>query len=101
MKILVIDGMGGGIGRAIVERLRSDSGRYMITATGTNAIATAAMHKAGADNAATGENAIVVNSGQADCIIGSLGIMMANAMLGEITPRMAEAVASSDSYIPV
>ena len=97
MNILVIDGMGGGVGRAVIERIRAASAEHVITAIGTNAIATASMHKAGANMAATGENAIIhnCNSGGADCIIGTIGIIFANAMLGEISPRIAEAVSSS------
>ncbi len=97
MNILVIDGMGGGIGKAVIERIRSMSANHSILAIGTNGIATATMHKAGADQAATGENAVVVNCSRADCIIGTLGIVLANSMLGEITPRIAEAVASSNA----
>jgi hypothetical protein len=98
MKILIIDGMGGGIGKAVIECIRAASAaRHHILAIGTNAIAAAAMHKAGADQAATGENAVVFNCGRADIIIGTIGIVLANAMLGEISPRMAEAVSSSDA----
>lgn len=104
MNILVIDGQGGGIGRALVEKLKSAMPAAHITAVGTNAMATAAMLKAGADAGATGENAVVVGCRQADAIVGALGIVLANAMLGEITPVMAQAVGSSAAYrvlIPV
>lgn len=104
MKIMVIDGMGGGIGKAVVERLRREAADYTILAVGTNAIATSAMLKAGADQSATGENAVIFNSGRADVIIGTVGIVLANAMLGEISPRIAEAVAASEAakiLIPV
>ncbi|MDR2648497.1 MAG: DUF3842 family protein [Clostridiales bacterium] len=97
MNILIIDGMGGGIGKAVVDRIRSASSDYHILAIGTNAIAASAMRKAGADQVATGENAIVYNSSHVDCIIGSIGIILANAMLGEISPRMAEAVILSNA----
>ena len=97
MKILVIDGMGGGIGKAIVERLVREKRDYSILAAGTNAIATSAMHKAGADQAASGENAIVYNCSRVDVIIGSFGIVLANSMLGEITPPIAEAISSSEA----
>ncbi|MEW6713974.1 MAG: DUF3842 family protein [Nitrospirota bacterium] len=96
LKIAVIDGQGGGIGSLIVKSLRkalSDS--VEITALGTNAVATTAMMKAGADKGASGENAIVWNTGKADIITGSISIALPNAMLGELTAKMAEAVSSS------
>jgi hypothetical protein len=96
MKILIIDGMGGGIGKAVIERIRAAAGdKHQLLAIGTNAIATTAMHRAGAHQAATGENAVIYNSGRSDIIIGSIGIAFANAMLGEISPAMAAAVSSS------
>ena len=104
MDILVIDGMGGGIGKAVIERLRAEWKECRILAVGTNALATAAMLKAGANEGATGENAVVFNSGKAKVIVGAMGIVLANAMLGEVTPRMAEAVSSSAAHkilIPV
>ena len=105
MKIAVIDGQGGGMGRAIVESLRERYGKtVVITALGTNTLATAAMLKAGADEGATGENAIVYNSSKADIIMGAIGIVAANSMLGELTPAMAAAVAESPAkkvLIPV
>jgi len=94
--ICVIDGQGGGIGSAIVKRLKEEFGeRVDITALGTNSIATAAMMKARANRGATGENAIVRMVPQADYIIGPISIVMANAMMGELTPLMAEAISSS------
>jgi DNA helicase TIP49 (TBP-interacting protein) len=91
-----VDGQGGGIGRAIVEKLRRELPRDAhIIALGTNALATSVMLKAGADDGATGENAIVVNAAKADIIAGVIGIVAANAMLGELTPAMARAVAES------
>jgi len=97
MNILVIDGMGGGIGRAAVEQLRGISGA-VITAVGTNSLATAAMIKAGAHNAATGENAVVYNAAKADFIVGATGILLANAMHGEVSPKMAAAVSTSGAH---
>lgn len=98
MIILVIDGMGGGIGRAIIEQIKSEISNVEITAVGTNSIATSAMLKAGADYGATGENAVVYNCTQADYIIGVMGIVFANSMHGEISPRMAEAVSASPAH---
>lgn len=96
MLVAVIDGQGGGMGKAIVERLRTEFGRDIeIIALGTNALAAAAMLKAGADEGASGENAIVHSSSKADVIIGPIGIIAANSMLGELTPKMAEAIAES------
>ena len=97
MRILIIDGMGGGIGKSIVERLRRETEEYSILAIGTNAIAASTMLKAGADQSATGENAVVYNCGRVDVIIGSIGIVFANSMLGEISPAIAEAVSSSEA----
>ena len=95
MNILVIDGQGGRIGRLFIEGLRQRSAEAHIIAVGSNAIATAAMLKAGADEGATGENPVVYNSRYADIIVGPIGILLANALTGEITPRMAEAVSES------
>lgn len=91
-----MDGQGGGVGRSLVEELHSRYPEAELIAVGTNATATANMMKGGTANGATGENAVVYNSARVDAILGPIGIVMANAMLGEITPRMAEAVASSD-----
>lgn len=98
MKILVIDGMGGGIGKSIIEHLKKELADTEIMAVGTNSIATSAMLKAGADNGATGENAVVYNCPKADYIIGVMGIALANALHGEISPRMASAVSSSPAH---
>ncbi len=92
MNILVMDGQGGGIGRALVEGLRQTLPEADITAVGTNAAATSAMLKAGASQAATGENAAVYNMKNADVILGPIGILVANGLLGEVTPRMAAAL---------
>ena len=104
MKILVIDGQGGRMGKSVIEQLKKKWPDLEITAIGTNSLATSAMLKAGASAAATGENPILVNSRTADIIIGPIGIVMANSLLGEITPAMAEAVSSSPAFkilIPV
>ncbi len=94
--ICVIDGQGGGIGAAIIKRLKMLFEEHVeIVALGTNAIATAQMLKARANRGASGENAIVVTAPQMDIIIGSVSIVMANAMMGEVTPKIAAAVASS------
>ena len=98
MNILVIDGMGGGIGRAIIEQIKSSRTNAAITAVGTNSAATLAMMKAGADICATGENAVIYNAAKADYIIGVMGIVAANAMHGEVSPAMAQAVASSSAH---
>lgn len=96
MKIVIIDGQGGGIGKGIVERLRSlrltDA---QLIAVGTNAAATSAMLHAGADAGATGRDALVYTCMQADIIMGPIGILLAHAMLGEISPEMACAVSGS------
>lgn len=96
MKIMVMDGQGGGVGRSLIEELHSRYPEAELIAVGTNATATSNMMKGGTNEGATGENAVVYNSARVDAILGPIGIVMANAMLGEITPRMAEAVASSD-----
>jgi hypothetical protein len=95
LRILVVDGMGGGIGRAVIERI-VDCG-YEIEAIGTNAVATSAMRKAGAEATATGENAVIYRAAHADCIIGAMGIVLANAMMGEISPAIAAAISSSEA----
>lgn len=96
MRIAVIDGQGGGIGRAIIEKMREELGDDIeILALGTNALATSSMLKAGANEGATGENAIMVNAPKVDLILGSVAILAADSMLGELTPLMAAAVARS------
>lgn len=97
MIILVIDAQGGGIGRQLVSSIKQTLQDAEILAVGTNAAATAAMLKAGASSAATGENAVVVCSRKADVIVGPIGIVIADSMLGEITPKMALAVAQSSA----
>ena len=95
-RICVIDGQGGGIGSAIIKRLKNAFGETVeIIALGTNAIATTQMLKSGANRGASGENAIVQSVKNPDVITGPIGIIMANAMMGEVTPKIAEAIASS------
>ena len=95
LKLVVIDGQGGGFGKAIIEALRAKGYAGDILAVGTNALATSAMLKAGASAGATGENAAAVNAARADIVAGPLGLVMANSMLGECTPAMAAAIAQS------
>ena len=95
MKIVVIDGQGGRIGKSIIEQLRSSGCTDEVLAVGTNSIATSAMLKAGADSGATGENPVVVAARDADVIVGPIGIIAADSMLGEITPAMADAIGRS------
>ena len=95
MRILVIDAQGGGIGKQLISAIKQELPEAIITAVGTNSNATAAMLKAGADEAATGENSVVVCARNADVIVGPIGIVIADALLGEITPKMALAVAQS------
>ncbi|MDD4504424.1 MAG: DUF3842 family protein [Clostridiaceae bacterium] len=95
MKIVIIDGQGGKMGKMLVEQLKQNLPEVKLTAIGTNSIATASMLKAGADFGATGENPVVINCADADIIIGPLGIIVANSLLGEITPSMAIAIGQS------
>ena len=96
MKIAVVDGQGGGIGSAIIKKLRKAFGEGIeIYALGTNSIATSRMMKAGANRGATGEGAIIHTSSKVDVIMGSISILVAHSMLGELTPKMAEAVSIS------
>lgn len=104
MNIVVMDSQGGGIGRQVISSLKAAFPEQGITAIGTNAQATAAMLKAGADQGATGENPVIVASRHADIIIGPIGIVIADSMIGEITPAMALAVGQSNAkriLIPV
>ena len=95
MKIVVIDGQGGGMGRSIVQLLRRELPEAHLVAVGTNAVATSAMLKAGAPVGATGENAVAVACRKADIIVGPVGIVIADSLFGEITPAMAAAVGQS------
>ncbi len=98
MKIAVIDGQGGGIGRIIVEKLRQELGNSChIIGLGTNAVASSLMLKAGANEGASGENAVIQCAPRVDVIAGSISIIAAHSFLGELTPRMAEAIASSNA----
>lgn len=105
MVIVVIDGQGGRMGSLFIERWKKQGKvQAEIVAVGTNSAATSAMLKAGADKAATGENPVVVNARKADYIVGPIGILAADALLGEVTAVMAESVARSDArklLIPV
>ena len=97
-KILIIDGQGGMLGRQLVEAVRKAVPEAEITAVGTNSTATSNMLKAGAHQAATGENAVLVGVRRADIIAGPVGIVIADSLLGEITPAMATAAGQSDAY---
>ena len=96
-RILVIDGQGGGIGKALVTAMKKNMPDAYIIAVGTNTAATAGMLKAGANIAATGENAVKVNCRKCDYIIGPVGIAIADSLNGEITPAMALAIAQADA----
>ena len=93
MNVLVIDGQGGGIGKLLVSGIKSEYPDFFVTAVGANSIATSAMLKA----AATGENAVCVGCRKADVIAGPVGIVIADALLGEITPKMAATIGQSDA----
>ena len=93
----IIDGHGGGVGRALAERIKRAYPEIFVRALGTNSTATSAMVKAGADDGATGENAIIFNAGKLDVITGPIGILMANGLLGEVTPAAALAIGNSDA----
>ena len=104
MKVAIIDGQGGKMGMMLIQRIKSAEINCEITAVGTNSIATSLMLKAGADSGATGENAVIVACRDADIIIGPIGIVVADSLLGEISPAMAVAVGQSKSkklLIPV
>lgn len=96
MVIMVVDGQGGGIGKALIEKLKNVIGAdHELIAVGTNAMATMGMMKGGAKNIATGENAVKYNAQRADIIAGGIGIVASNSMLGELSPSMAAAIGES------
>lgn len=95
MKVAIIDGQGGRLGQLLVDGIKKENLNCDIYAIGTNSIATSAMLKAGADYGATGENPVIVASRDADVIIGPIGIISADSLLGEVTPNMAVAVGQS------
>ncbi len=104
MNILVIDGQGGQLGSQLIKTMTAELTQVNITAIGTNAVATSAMLKAGAHQAATGENPVIVACKKADIILGPIGIVIADSMLGEVTEKMAVAIAQADAVrilIPV
>lgn len=93
--VAIVDGQGGGMGRALAEAVKKYFPDLRVRALGTNALATAAMLKGGADEGATGENAVVFGAGRAHILLGPVGVLAANGLLGEVTPRMAEAIGAS------
>ncbi|MBO7353663.1 MAG: DUF3842 family protein [Lachnospiraceae bacterium] len=104
MKVVIIDGQGGRLGQKLAEAIKASPVECGLYAVGTNTIATSAMLKGGADFAATGENAVIVACRDADVIVGPIGITVADALLGEITPEMAKAVGQSRAvklFLPV
>ena len=98
MTILVIDGQGGKLGRSLVENIKKSFPHVEVMAVGTNSAASDAMRRAGADRVATGENPVIVACRSAQIIVGPIGIAIADALMGEISPVMANAVASSNAY---
>lgn len=97
MRVLIIDGQGGQLGGQMIKSIKAVFPDIDVTAVGTNATATATMLKSGANQAATGENAVIVASRKTDVIIGPIGIVIADALLGEVTPQMAVAVGQADA----
>ena len=98
MTILVIDGQGGKLGKTLVENIKKSFPHLEIMAVGTNSAASDVMRRAGADRVATGENPVIVACRSAQIIVGPIGIAIADALMGEISPAMANAVASSRAY---
>lgn len=104
MEIVVIDGLGGGIGKSVIEAIKKELPDTFVIGVGTNSAATNNMKKGGADVVATGENAVVYNASRASLIVGPIGIVFGNSMYGEISPTMANAISCSDAQkylIPV
>ena len=99
MRLMVMDGQGGGVGKILVEAIVAAMPDAEVIAVGTNAMATANMMKGGTTLGATGENAVLYNCRRVDAICGPIGILMANAMLGEITPAMAQAVSGAEKPV--
>lgn len=97
MNVLVIDGQGGQLGGQLVKSICSNFEGHKVMAVGTNATATATMLKAGAHEAATGENPTIVACRKADVIVGPIGIVIADSMFGEVTPKMAVAIGQADA----
>lgn len=95
--VVVVDGQGGGMGRGLVESIKKKWPKLHVRAVGTNSLATSAMLCAGADDGATGENAVVFNVQQADLLLGPIGILTPNGLLGEVSPAMAGAVGASEA----
>ena len=95
--VVVVDGQGGGMGRGLVESIKKKWPKLHVRAVGTNSLATSAMLRAGADDGATGENAVVFNARQADLLLGPIGILTPNGLLGEVSPAMAGAVGASEA----
>ena len=98
MVVAVVDGQGDGIGRAIVEKVKAAMPQLRVIALGTNSAATGQMLRAGADDGATGENAIIHNMQHVDVVVGVIGILSANSMMGELSPAMAAAIGGSHTY---
>ncbi len=95
--VAVVDGQGGGMGRALTEAVKKKFPDLRVRALGTNALATAAMLKGGADEGATGENAVAFGAARAHVLLGPVGVLAANGLLGEVTPCMAEAIGASEA----
>lgn len=95
--VAVIDGQGGGMGRGLVEAVKKKWPQLHVRALGTNALATAAMLRSGADDGATGENAVVFNAHRADVLLGPIGVLTPNGLLGEVSPAMAAAIGCSEA----
>ena len=95
--VAVIDGQGGGMGRGLVESIKKKWPKLHVRAVGTNSLATSAMLRAGADDGATGENAVVFNAHRADVLLGPIGVLTPNGLLGEVSPAMAAAIGGSEA----